>query len=135
MVLFLRAGKIDLPLGTEHVGIEIGDPLPAAGGDVEISDRGLNVRIYALPIELRIEIDDIGRGAITELPVEADLLELVEEGTRLANIMRVAELPDQIGRAQQRAFFIIRIRIWWNVAGKPRELDRACNAVLIDGLH
>ena len=59
--LLLRARQRDLALGAEDVAVEVGDPLPAARGDVEIADRGLHVGRDAVPVELRIEVDEIGR--------------------------------------------------------------------------
>src|SRR6266481_2967851 len=115
MFLFLRSGKGDLPLGTEDVRIKVRDPLPAAGRDVEVADCGPNVRIYAFPVELRIEIHQVRRLCVTELPVESHFLEFMEQRTRLSNVMRVSELPDEIGRAQERAFFVIRILIGWRI--------------------
>src|SRR5438093_7967436 len=103
MLLFLRSGKGDLPLRAEDIRIKVGDPLPPAGRDVEVSDRGPNVRIYAVPVELRIEIHQVRRRCVTELPVEPHFLELMEQRTRLSDVMRVSELPDEIGRAQERA--------------------------------
>src|ERR1700730_4547520 len=59
--LLLRSGKGDLPLGMEHVGMQVCDPLPSARCDVEIADRGLDTGIHALPVELRIKVYEVCR--------------------------------------------------------------------------
>src|ERR1700760_2618717 len=75
--LLLWPRQRNLALGTEDVAVEIGDPLPAARGDVEIADRSLHVRRNAVPVELRIEVHDIGGRRIAELAVDPGLLELM----------------------------------------------------------
>ena len=95
--LFLRAAQRDVALGAEHVGVEVGDPLPAVGSDVQIADRGLHVGSDAVPVELWVLVDEIGRRLVAELAVEAGLLEFVVERVGLADVVRIAELPDQIG--------------------------------------
>src|SRR5260363_277582 len=92
----------DVALGAKHIGIEIGDPLPASGRHVEIADFGLDVRRDAVPIELRVAMDDVGRRIIAELAVDADLLELVVQRIGLADVVRIAELPDEICGADDR---------------------------------
>ena len=51
--------------------------MPSARGNVEIADRGLHVRRDAVPVELRIEIDEIGGRGIAELTIESGFLEFV----------------------------------------------------------
>src|ERR1700761_9487303 len=58
---FLRSRQADVALGAKYVAVEVGDPLPPAGGDVEITDRGLHVRRDAVPVELRVEVHEVGR--------------------------------------------------------------------------
>src|SRR6516225_4311684 len=97
----LRPGKGDIPLGMEHVGVQVCDPLPPARCDVEIADRGLDMGIHAIPVELRVKVYDIRRRNITELSVEARLLKLMKERLCFSDVMRIAELPDEIGGAQE----------------------------------
>src|SRR6478735_11475197 len=63
--LSLRPGQRDLAFGAEYVAVEIGDPLPADLGLVEIADLGLDVRRDAVPVELRIAVHDVGGRVIT----------------------------------------------------------------------
>jgi len=50
--LALRSGQVHLALG-EDVAVQIGDPLPAAGGEVEIADREPDLRRDIGRVELR----------------------------------------------------------------------------------
>ena len=65
--LSLRPRQIYLALSPKYVAVEIGDPLPAAGRDIEIADRKLDLRCHIRPIELWKFIDDIGGRRIVEL--------------------------------------------------------------------
>ena len=56
----LRARKRNILLGAKNVAVEIGDPLASARRLVEITYFSLNVRRHAVPVELRIAIDDVG---------------------------------------------------------------------------
>src|ERR1700728_4909411 len=93
----LRPAQAEVALGAEHVAVEVGDPLPSTRGNVEIADGGLDMRGHAVPVELRIEVGKIGGRGITELLVHADFLELVIQRIGFAQIMRIAELADEIG--------------------------------------
>jgi hypothetical protein len=55
---------------------------------------------------LRIEIDEVRGRGIAELPVHPSLFELVIERIGLANVMGIAELPDQIRSPQQRGLLV-----------------------------
>src|SRR5256886_1064775 len=77
--LSLRPRQIHLALGAEHIAVQIGDPLAAAGGHVEITDRKLDLRRHVGPVELRELVDDVGRRLVAERLVQSDLLELVEQ--------------------------------------------------------
>src|SRR6516225_11015122 len=105
--LALRSAKTEIALGAKYIAIEICNPLPPARGEIEIADCALNVRRDALPVELRIEIGEIRRRSVAELLIHADLFELVIECIRLAQVMRVAELPDQIGPAHQQSLLAL----------------------------
>ena len=64
------------------------------------------MRRNGLPVKLRIEFGEIGGRFIAELPVETDFLEFIVEGICLAQILRIAELPNQIGSPDKRPFFV-----------------------------
>ena len=124
----------DVALGAEDVGVEVGDPLPPARGDVEVADRGLDVRRDAVPVELRVLVDEIGRVVVAELAVEPGLLELVVERVGLADVVRVAELADQVGGAEQARLLVDLARprparcsgkrVPFDRAGDPRRVEK-----------
>jgi hypothetical protein len=120
-------------LGSEDVAIKACNPSPPARGDVQIADRRLNVWRNAVPIKLRIKVYQIGRRRITELPIHTDFFKFVPQRIDLAQIMRIAELPDEIGGTRQQAFFsicIVGAGGYW----KTREFDGAGNPLGIDQL-
>ena len=55
----------------------------------------------AVPIELRILVHEVRRRFIPELLVQSALLEFVVKGVGFSQIIRVAELTDEIGGSQQ----------------------------------
>src|SRR5215211_492392 len=57
--LLLWPGEAQVTLGTEHVAIEVRDPLSAARGDIEVANGGLGIRRNGLPIKLRILLHEI----------------------------------------------------------------------------
>jgi hypothetical protein len=64
--LSLRARQVQFAFSPEDVAVEVCDPLPAAGGDIEIAHRKLDLRRDIGPVELRKFIDDIGRRRIAQ---------------------------------------------------------------------
>ena len=58
--LVLWTGKRYLAFGAEDITIKACDPVPPARRHVEIPYFGLNVRRDAVPIKLRVAIDDVG---------------------------------------------------------------------------
>ena len=106
--LLLRPAQPDVALGAEDVRVEIGDPLAAAGGHVEIADGGLHVLGNAVPVKLRVFVDEIGGAVVAELPIEAGLLELIIEGVRFADVVGIAELADQVGGPEEVGFLVDR---------------------------
>src|SRR5579871_1821945 len=133
--LLLRPRQRDLPFGAKHVAVEIGYPLSPARGDVEIADRRPYVRRHAVPVELRVEVDEVGRRGIAELAVHPGLLEFVIERVRLADVVGIAELADQVGGAQQRCFLVVFLFFAWNGCRKARALDRARDPPLVELRH
>jgi hypothetical protein len=68
-------------------------------------DSSLNLTGYALPVELRIDINEIGRRGVAQLPIDANLFEFRVQSICLAQIMRIPKLPDKIRGAEQHSFF------------------------------
>jgi len=66
-------------LGAEHVAMQVGDPLPPRRRHVQAAVGLLETGRDAVPVEIGIALDQVGRGSVAELAVEADLLGLVEE--------------------------------------------------------
>src|ERR1700682_4538895 len=98
----LRARKRDVAFGAEHVAIQVRNPLASARRPVEVAYFSLDMRCHAVPVELRIAIDDVGGRIIAKLAIHADLLELMVERIGLPDVIRIAELPDEIGCANDR---------------------------------
>src|ERR1700692_4544257 len=88
----LRPRQRNVAFGAEDVAVEVGDPLAAARGLVEIADFGLDMRRHAFPVELRVAIDDVGGRIIAELAVDADFFELVVEGVGFSEVVGISEL-------------------------------------------
>src|SRR5580692_3279775 len=109
-VSVLRPAVTEFALSAEHVAIEVGDPLPAAGRHVQITNGALDVRRYAVPIKLRIEVSEIGGRRVAQLLVHSDFFKLVIERIGFAQVMRIAELADEVGGANQEALFIVVVR-------------------------
>src|SRR6266481_2692687 len=83
------------PLGifsTQHVMMEVGDPLAAGNGQAQVFDPLVEVARNAVPEEFRIFVDEIGGGRISELPVHADLLEFIEQRVDLLGVHWIAKL-------------------------------------------
>ena len=56
----------------------------------------MDVRSDALPIKLRIFIDDVRRRLVAELPVQTNLFKFVVKCIRFSQIVRVAKLTDEV---------------------------------------
>ena len=63
---------------------------------------------HAIPIELRILLDDIRRARVTELAIDSGFLKFAPQSVGLAKVMRIAELTDEIGGSQERTVFVCR---------------------------
>src|SRR5450755_370886 len=68
-LLSLRPRQIHLAFSPKNIAVEVGDPLPAAGGHIEIADRKLDLRRDVSPIKLREFINDIGGRLVAQLLV------------------------------------------------------------------
>src|SRR5271154_1477880 len=122
--LRLRPEKAQFMLGAKDIGVEAVDPLPPARGHVQVADGALNVRRHAVPIELRIFVDQVRRRFVAELPVQADFLEFIEERIGLSQIVRIAELTDEISGPQQRGPFVDVCDIGRRRVRESRVFDR-----------
>ena len=80
----------------EHVRIEVGDPLPALARDPQIPECVANIGADGLPEESRIRCAQIIGSLIAELIARAGLPKFGKQGRRLAQIVNVGQLADQI---------------------------------------
>src|SRR5262245_42927464 len=76
------------------------------------------MRRYAVPIKLWIQFGEIGRRSVAEFLIPADFLELVIKRIGFAQILRIAELADEIGGTYQRVLFAVAV-----VGTMTRALD------------
>src|SRR5262249_53651125 len=97
----LRPAQTDVTFSAKDIGIKVCDPLATAASDVEMTDGDLHVLGDAVPVELRVFVDEIGGVVVAELAIAASLLELVVEGVGLADVMGIAELADEVGGPHQ----------------------------------
>src|SRR5262249_61755157 len=116
-----RTAKTEFALRAKNIAVKIGDPLSSARRNIEVADRALDMRRYASPIELGVEISKVGRRAVAELFIHSDFFEFAEKSIGLAKIMWVAELADQICRANKFSLVAIDIPGAWR-RRKAREL-------------
>jgi hypothetical protein len=58
-------------------------------------------------LELRILISKIGRRSVTELPVHSDFFKLVIKRIGFSEVVRVAELSNEVGSTYKEALFIV----------------------------
>ena len=68
----------------QNIGMEVGDPLLSVLGDSKITQSVLDVRAHDTPVELCVALAQVAGRLVSELLVQADLLELVEEGRALS---------------------------------------------------
>ena len=137
-LLSLRPRQVHLAFSPKNIAVEVGDPLPAAGGHIEIADRKLDLRRDIGPVELREFINDVGGRRVAQRLVQPDFLELVKKRIRLPHVIGVAELADQIGGAQQQPFLLVEIvsvGLWCRCIGEAGVLDRPGNPSRVDFLH
>src|SRR5262245_1888088 len=121
----LRPRVAEIALGSENIAVKVCNPLSSARRHVEISDRRLDVRRNSLPVELRIQFRQVGGRFISQLPVEADLLKFIIERVGLSQILRIAELADEIGSPHERALLVSIVIRLYNRRRETREFDRA----------
>ena len=91
------------------------DPLPAGGRQAEIFHALFEMHRDSVPIKAWKLLNEVGRRRITELPVAAELLELVEKRVGLPRIQGVPKLPDQVGfTVLPRRWVVERFFAWIN---------------------
>ena len=64
----------------QHVRIQVGDPLFAILGDAKVAQGAMDVRIDNVPVKFCVRLAQVTGFLVSELLIEADLLELIEEG-------------------------------------------------------
>src|SRR5260370_4265703 len=101
----LRPRQRDVAFGAENVAIQVRNPLASARRHVEVAYFGLDMRRHAVPVELRIAIDDVGGRIVSQLAIDANLFELVVEPVRLPDVFGITELPDEIRRTGDPGLF------------------------------
>ena len=92
------------------------------------------------PIKLRILISKIGRRTVTELPVHSDFFKLVIQRIGFSEVVRVAELSNEVGGTYEEALFrVFAVRIvrrWksrtFDGAGDPGGIEQF---TLLNAVH
>ena len=64
----------------QHIRTEIGDPLFSFVGDAKIAQGILDVLVHDFPVAFGVVQAQVSGGLLSQFPVEADFLELAEEG-------------------------------------------------------
>jgi hypothetical protein len=94
----LRFGRMMKPsLGAKDIAVKACDPLSSARSDIQISNSRLDMCRNAVPIELWIEVGEIGGRGVAKLPVHPHLLEFIVQRIGFAQITRITELSDEVG--------------------------------------
>ena len=131
-LLSLRTHQAVGAFGTQNVVMEIGDPLAAGYGHVQIFDPSLEMGGDLVPEKGRVFVDEVGRRRVAELAIPADLFEFEKQRVGFARVHGVPELADQIGGLHQLRLFVRGRGFcagWWR---KSRKFDRAGDAIGID---
>src|ERR1700691_4344152 len=87
--LHLWPGKRYLTFRAEDIAIKACNPMPPARRHVEIPYFRLNMGRHAVPIKLRVAVDDVGGRFITKLAIHSDLLKLVEKRICFSDVVGV----------------------------------------------
>src|SRR5215831_2519504 len=96
-MLRLRPRQAQLTLGAKYVAVEARYPPTATRCNIEVTNSGLDVRRDAVPIELRIFIDEVRRRFVAKLFIQTNLFKFVVQRIDFSQIVRIAELTDKIG--------------------------------------
>ena len=65
---------------SQHIRVQVGDPLLSFLRDTQVAQGALDVWAYNVPVEFCIALAQVTGFLVSELLIEADLLELLEEG-------------------------------------------------------
>src|SRR5919198_5722471 len=114
-------------LSTEHVAVEIRDPLSSARRDVEVLQSTLNIWSDTVPIETRIRIYYICRRRIPTLSIHADLFKFMIQGIGLSQVLRIAKLSNQISRSHERALLVCLVICFSSTHRKLCEINGTRN--------
>src|SRR5688572_17400243 len=90
----LRPQPAPRVLDREDVAVEVGDPLLALDGELEIAERVADVGLDVLPEERRILLDHVGGAGIAAALGHAGFQELVVERVQAPQVERIGELAD-----------------------------------------
>ena len=118
----------------EHVRIQIGDPLLAFLGHLQIAERIADIGPDHLPEEAGVRCPQIVRGRVSALLGLAGFPEFGKQRRRLAQVADVGQLADQVGGAKQawiirRAGMLLVLRYRYR---KTRVLDVGLDLFRID---
>lgn len=104
-------------LDSEDVAMQVCDPLPALGCEVQIAQGGADIRLDTLPEECWIGNDQIGWTRQSKLFGGSGFHELIEQRIQLLRIAGIGQLTDQVGGADKarlaigfRVIIVIRHR-------------------------
>ena len=87
-------------LHQKHVRVKIGDPLLAFLRDAKIAQGIPNIWLHHLPEKSRIICPQIGGSFVLQLFHKSSFTKLVEQRRRLAQVVDVRQLPDQVCGSQ-----------------------------------
>ena len=75
--------------------MQIGDPLFSFLGHAEVANGALDIAAHDVPVEFCVALAPVSGCLVSELLVEADLLELIEEGRAPQEAIWVTKLADE----------------------------------------
>ena len=86
---------------SQHIRIHVSDPLFPFLCVAKVVQGTLDVRAHNAPVKLCVAVTQVSGRLIPQLLIEADLLELIEEGRASQQAIGVSELADQVRSADQ----------------------------------
>jgi hypothetical protein len=116
--LSLWPRQVHFAFSPKNIAVEVGNPLPAAGGHIEVADRKVDLRRNIGPVELREFIHDIGGRPVAQRLVKPDFLELVKkQRTAIAARCSLSDFR------QQRWLRVDRMNVRSNFVGGEARMD------------
>ena len=113
-------------LDSEDVTMQVCDPLPALGCEVQIAQGGANIRLDALPEECWIGNDQIGWARQSKSFGSSGFHELIEQRIQLLRIAGICQLTDQVGGADKARLAIgFRVIIVFGTGKRVNSIARA----------